>query len=329
MSNQESNTLIRLPNWLGDVVMALPVIRAMHRQGQHRITLLAQPHFKPFLERLDCFDNVIYLPPKGWAYYFKLWSIRKNTFDKQVLFTYSERTDIEARIIAAKARFGILRQGKKRPLLTHHFPLSDEFNEVHIHQTRLFTAFAHQMGLIESSDISLEPLVPPQTNDSKYIGLICGTENTPAKRWPVSHWVKLINAFTHAHPEYTLLLLGTAKDKAITDEVEHAITPEAKRCTQNIAGQTNLSGFMDKLQNCAAVICNDTGGMHLANGLGVPVISLFGPTNPVRTGPIFAGAGTVLQPEGAPATGNVNISGIGVDAVLTATQQAIRLSEYV
>lgn len=303
--------------------MALPIIRAMHSQGQHRITLLAQPHFKPFLERLHCFDDVIYLPQKGWTYYFKLWSLRKKQFDKQVLFTYSERTDIEARMINAKQRFGILRQGKKRPLLTHHFPLSDAFDEVHTHQTRLFTEFAHQMGLIQSTNIDLQPLLPPQPAGSKYIGLICGTENTPSKRWPVSHWVRFINQFSLAHPEYTLLLLGTTKDKAITDEVEQSISTEAKHNTQNIAGQTNLSGFMDKLQACTAVVCNDTGGMHLANALGVPVISLFGPTNPVRTGPAFTGAGTVLQPQGAPATGNVAISDIEIDAVLTATERAI------
>lgn len=317
------NTLIRLPNWLGDVVMALPIIRAMHTQGTHKITLLAQPHFKPFLERLDCFDEVIYLPQKSWLYYFKLWPLKKYHFTHHVLFTYSERTDLEAFIIHAKQRYGILRPTKKRPLLTHHFPLSDEFDEVHTHQTRLFAEFAYTQGLLSTSDVDLSPLTTPTQGTHNRLGLICGTENTPEKRWPIHHWVSLINHLAEQRPDTQLLLLGTAKDKAITNQIEQAVSDSARKQLNNLAGQTNLSGFMDKLCECDAVICNDTGGMHLANALGVPVVSLFGPTNPVRTGPIFNGTGTLLQPEDAPKTGGVDIANITHSAVLSAIEHTL------
>lgn len=318
------STLIRLPNWLGDVVMALPIIRAIHAQGTHKITLLAQPQFKPFLSRLNCFDDVIYLPKKGWGYYPKIRQLKQNHFDQHVLFTYSERTDIEARLIAAPKRYGILRHGKKRRLLTNHFPLTEQFDEVHTHQTRLFTEFAFKSQLLPTNEIDLSPLVKYSTSPSKTIGLICGTENTPTKRWPVSHWIQFINAFTEQKPHYQLLLLGTGKDKIITDEISHAMAPHAKATVQNLAGTTDLSGFMDKLCECELVICNDTGGMHLANALGVPVVSLFGPTNPVRTGPIFEGKGTVLQPKDAPSIGGVDISDITVDDVLKTALNVIQ-----
>ena len=64
----------------------------------------------------------------------------------------------------------------------------------------------------------------------------------------------------------------------------------------DLAGKTGLIDYCGALKQCRLVVTNDTGGMHLANALGVPLIALFGPTNPVRTGPIFAGPTTILQP---------------------------------
>jgi ADP-heptose:LPS heptosyltransferase len=50
--------------------------------------------------------------------------------------------------------------------------------------------------------------------------------------------------------------------------------------------------------------------MHLANALGVPLIALFGPTNPVRTGPVFSAPCVILQPPGCPPTGGSPLSGL-------------------
>jgi ADP-heptose:LPS heptosyltransferase len=56
--------------------------------------------------------------------------------------------------------------------------------------------------------------------------------------------------------------------------------------------------------------------MHLANALDVPLIALFGPTNPVRTGPVFNGTHTLLQPPGCPATGGGALADLSPDAVI-------------
>jgi ADP-heptose:LPS heptosyltransferase len=57
-------------------------------------------------------------------------------------------------------------------------------------------------------------------------------------------------------------------------------------------------------------VSNDTGGMHLANALGVPLVALFGPTNPVRTGPVFDAPFIILQPPGCPPTGGGALPGL-------------------
>jgi len=86
----------------------------------------------------------------------------------------------------------------------------------------------------------------------------------------------------------------------------------------DLAGQTDLPEYMSRLQSCRVVVTNDTGGMHLANALGVPVLALFGPTNPVRTGPVFSAPFAVVQPPGCPSTGGAELAQLEPGSVLTA-----------
>jgi ADP-heptose:LPS heptosyltransferase len=61
--------------------------------------------------------------------------------------------------------------------------------------------------------------------------------------------------------------------------------------------------------------------MHLANALGIPVIALFGPTNPVRTAPVFSSAVEILQPPGCPPTGGAALVDLAPASVAAALQR--------
>ena len=74
-------------------------------------------------------------------------------------------------------------------------------------------------------------------------------------------------------------------------------------------------------QRC--LVTNDTGGMHLANALGVPLIGLFGPTNPVRTGPVFSSPARILQPPGCPPTGGGNLADLTPATVATTLRELL------
>jgi heptosyltransferase-2 len=71
------------------------------------------------------------------------------------------------------------------------------------------------------------------------------------------------------------------------------------------------------------LVTNDTGGMHLANALGVPLIALFGPTNPVRTGPVFATPVHILQPPGCPPTGGGALIDLTPTTVIAAVKKLL------
>ncbi len=299
---------VRMPNWLGDVVMALPLLRALRlSRPDAELTLLAQPHFLPLLEKLQVADRLLPLPKKGTSGYFKPFRAWAHQYpDVQLLFTNSTRGDLEAKCIGAPQRFGIARPGKPRRNLTHTWTLPDGLNEAELHQTRLWEQFFQHFGL--RGELDLSPIPWPNANtrakSAPRIGLIPGTENDPSKRWPVSHWHALIEQLLAEKPEAQLTTYGTARDVDITTLVVEGYPTD--RVT-DMAGKTGLVEFMDELSGLDLLICNDTGGMHLANAIGTPVLVIFGPTNPIRTGPIFDAPAVLLQPEGCPPTGGMPI----------------------
>lgn len=316
----------RMPNWLGDVIMALPLLRAIKKgRPDAEITLLAQKPLVPLLEKLGIADKIIALPEKNWKYFFKFLKLSKKYPETEFLFTNSERGDIEAWLIDAPQRFGMERPGKKRRLLTHTWAMPESLDESLMHQMHVWNLCLHHFGLKEAPDISsFKDLFYKDTEKlgayPPTIGLICGTENNPEKRWPIANWRELIELILQNYPNHKIHLYGTTKDKEITSLVASGFD---NNTVLDLAGRTDLIKFAEGLARCDAVICNDTGGMHLANALGTPVIGVFGPTNPIRTGPVFEGNKAILQPEGSPPTGGAAIQGVVVTQVFQALEKMI------
>lgn len=313
---------IRLPNWLGDVVMALPLLRAV-RAGRPdaEIHLVAKRQFAPLLASWGVADRVHPLPARGWGYWRFFRQLRAEYPDVWLLFTNSVRGDVEAWLTGCRQRFGLVRPGKWRPLLTHRYRVPADFDEARQHQLTLWENFLRHFGLAAPIDRSPLPFIseaPSAVNAravSAPIGLIPGSENAPEKRWPVAHWRSLINAF----PEERFVIFGTATDTPIADAVSSGF-PSGH--VTNLAGKTDLPTYARQLTRCRMLVTNDTGGMHLANGLGVPLIVLFGPTNPVRTGPVFSGAATLLQPPSCPPTGGGSLSDLAPETVAATLRAA-------
>lgn len=309
---------VRLPNWLGDVVMALPLLRAL-RAGRPdaEITLLARPPFVPLLEALGVADRVRALPPRGPGYFPAFWRWRDEHPDTVVLLTNSFRGDLEAWLLGSPQRFGLVRPGRPRPLLTHRWRVPVDFREAAHHQIELWRRFLDHFGLAVPPDCTA---FAPTTTDaappaSAPIGLIVGSENMPAKRWPAEHWRALVAAL----PDARFRLFGTAADQPLAARLAQG--QEAR--VENLAGRTTLPEFAASLRGCRLLVTNDTGGMHLANALGVPVIALFGPTNPVRTGPVFAAPVTVLQPPDCPPEGGGRLGELAPATVAAAVRAVL------
>ncbi len=310
---------VRLPNWLGDVVMAVPLLRALRSaRPDAEITFIAKGAFLPLLDQTELADKSIPLPPRNWKYFIHFLKLRSGYPDAYLLLTNSLRGDLEAWLTGCRQRFGLVKANRPRPLLTHRYEVPASFDEKQHHQLELWENLLRHFGLELPTERA--PLSPSSLRRPPVIAFIAGSENTPEKRWPVSHWRQLAKTILLSLPDATILLLGTAHDRTITDAIA-AGQPGAR--VQNLAGRTDLPAYMDKLRSCAALITNDTGGMHLANLLGVPLIALFGPTNPVRTGPVFTAPHVILQPPDCPPTGGGSLADLSPETVWNALTNAL------
>ncbi|MDB6094828.1 MAG: hypothetical protein JWM32_2390 [Verrucomicrobia bacterium] len=309
---RRTRIFVRLPNWLGDVVMAVPLLRALRvSRPDAEITLIAKPQFLALLKSWQVADRFHPLPARGLGYFLHFWKLRAAYPDTWLLFTNSFRGDLEAWLGGSRQRFGIIRPGKRRPLLSHSYRVPADFDERTHHQLELWENFLRHFGLNVAPDRHPQP--PAGEIPASAIGLIAGSENNPSKRWPVEHWRALIAARPGGH----FVLFGTANDRPITAAIAAGFGDRV----EDIAGRTSLPEYCARLQACRLLVTNDTGGMHLANALGVSVIGLFGPTNPIRTGPVFDAPVKILQPAGCPPTGGAPLAELKPADVLAAMSE--------
>ncbi len=303
-----TNFFVRLPNWLGDVVMAIPVLIAI-RKGRPdvRFTLVCKCEYIGLLRKFDLGEDFIALPERSFLYFLNF--RKKIAFkpENYLLFTNSFRSDIEAFLSGSPQRFGIKLPGRVRPLLTHAFDSANiGANDSQVHQTSVWEEMARNFGLREKID-STPLLIPSIKRRLNKIGIIPGSSNSPEKRWGVQNWISLVKKLKDLKLGHTFHLYGTNQDKDITTAISCAVN------SKNIfdhAGTTSLSELAEELATCSLVIGNDTGSMHLANMVGAPVVVLFGPTNSSKTKPFFDTSCTIIH------SSTDDINDIVVDDVL-------------
>lgn len=101
------------------------------------------------------------------------------------------------------------------------------------------------------------------------------------KRWPVEHFKELLQLMAVRSNTLHFAILGGPEDNPLGESISEAIPG---RCL-DLTGKTSLPELIEWVRVCDAMVTNDTGPMHIAAALGVPVAAVFGPTKPAHTGP--------------------------------------------
>jgi heptosyltransferase-2 len=134
-------------------------------------------------------------------------------------------------------------------------------------------------------DLSLDLLKATLLNFDLKLGAYAvfapGAEYGPAKRWPAAYFAEL-----GLRTGLPLVLLGSAKEAALCDEIAQLIHQERPKSARNLAGLTDLSQAMALIASSQAMLSNDSGLMHVAAAMGVPQVAVFGSSSPDHTPPL-------------------------------------------
>ena len=114
------------------------------------------------------------------------------------------------------------------------------------------------------------------------VGFCPGAEYGPAKRWPAAHFARLAALIVNALPGVQIACLGGPKDREIADEIARTAGVQVR----NLCGETSLLDAIALMKSMTAVVTNDSGLMHMAAALDVPLVALYGSTDPAHTPPL-------------------------------------------
>jgi ADP-heptose:LPS heptosyltransferase len=278
---------IRMPNWLGDVLMAIPGLRALSAgRPDFELHFFVAPHFIPLLRDVFAGAQFHPLPQKRRRYWHTVGSYRNLHLHLWIALTHSLRSCMETFLVGAPLRLGIKKYFYNAPpLFTHVAPVNPK-----VHQTLDQYDFYKKFGLTVPLDTT--PFASRPKGNLRTMGIFCGSENDPRKRWTPDRWAQFVKKFGQDRRNMSFFLFGTDKDSAACLEIVRGC---GEIPVESRAGQTDLKGLKSELLGIDCVVANDSGGAHLANAMGIPTVVLFGPTSSERTAPIFNAPKKILR----------------------------------
>jgi heptosyltransferase-2 len=279
-----SRYLVVAPNWIGDALMAQPLLsRLRERDAQARIDVLAPGWVAPVFRRMAEVTGVIETPfAHGALDLGARWRLARTlhglAYDEALVLPNSLKSallpcfaGIPRRTgYAGEARFGLLnvvhrRQPGREPMAQH------------------FARLAAPPGAeirppLPEPRLVVDPAAAQATRrkfglDAPYAALCPGAEYGPAKRWP--YFAELSQRLP-----MPAVALGGARDRVHAQGIRG----------RNLAGETTLDEAIELIAGAALVVSNDSGLMHVAAALGRPLVALFGSSSPKHTPPLSAAA---------------------------------------
>ena len=292
--------LIRGTNWIGDAVMTLPAVASVRAAypGAH-LSVLAKPPVSDIYKMFSAADEILPYPRKfdnAPGVLRLAYSLRPKKFDAAILL----QNAIEAAIIAYVAGIGV-RAGYSTDgrgfLLTH--PVRRSADILRVHQIDYYLEMVKALGCADvDHSLRLETSLSTAAtreilrkylpeNNRPLIGIAPGAMYGPAKRWLPERFAQAGESLAKKL-DAQVLLFGGGDDW----ETAELVRGQAQTDMMNLAGRTSLEDSVYLISQCRLFLSNDSGLMHVAGGLNIPTVAIFGSTNPVTTSP--AGERTTL-----------------------------------
>ena len=296
MSLPIKKILIIGPSWIGDMVMAQSLFKAIIKNKPNvLIDVLALAWTKPLLNRMPEVNKAITMPISHGMFAWKLrkkigHELRREHYDQAIVLPNSWKSALIPWFANIPIRTGW--RGEMRYGLLNDIRVLDKSALPMMVQR--YVSLAHPASQANEAPEYPKPLMianEPSTqfqldlaSKQKRLVLCPGAEFGPAKQWPATHYAEL--ADTLIRQGWQTLILGSEADKTIAREIIDNIKTASKSAVFNLCGETALSDAIDLLDTADLVVSNDSGLMHIAAALQKPLLAIYGPTSPDFTPPL-------------------------------------------
>jgi heptosyltransferase II len=296
--------LVRMPNWIGDAVMALPVLGSLaaSRAGIE-VWAAGEPWLGDLLSPgLGVRGALTIRRDRGMkALRREAAAIRALGFDAGLLLTNSFGTALLFRLAGIPGRWGYLRDARG-PLLTRRVRVREALEPRHQRDYYLdllvglgfspsFAGSGLAVTAVERAAAERRLDEAGRDRARPLVIINPGAAYGPAKRWPADRFAALARLF-QARAGAEIALVGSAGEK----DIAAAVAAGLERPALNLAGATTLRELLALIGLARLFVTNDTGPMHIADALETPILAVFGPTEPAVTGPVGSRA-AVLRKE--------------------------------
>ncbi|HXW85006.1 MAG TPA: lipopolysaccharide heptosyltransferase II [Candidatus Binataceae bacterium] len=295
-----SRILVRDVNWLGDVVMSLPALRAIRRAWpEAHLAVLIKRELASFFDGAGWIDAVIpYSIGRGMRGVGDrrraIGEIRARQFDLAIIFPSSFESALWIRVAGVPRRAGFSADARGAMLTHRAAPARDA---VAGPQPNWWLAMVRQtLGVDgDAGDFAIQPaarnlatvrtwLGPRRKRpDAPLVAIAPAAAFGPAKEWPLDRFAQLIDQLSE-RDGVECVLVGAPGERAKCD----LVAAKTRAGALVAAGETNVGELIALLAIADGFAGNDSGAMHLAGALGRPTVAIFGSTNPLRTAPFGA-----------------------------------------
>lgn len=285
--------IVRAPNWIGDSILAVPAAYSLSRNfPQAQIWIAAKEWVKDLFSSHDFIKGIIPLPDIDGFRNLKdsAHKIKSFHFDIGVLLTNSFFSALLFYLGKIPERWGYSTDGRK-VLLTRGVALKKGVNCSH--QLNYYLDLISGLGLKTSPPKISLPLTQEEKGEAKELLLFLnvdlknpliilnpGASYGPSKRWHAENYAELA-ILLQDRKKAEILITGSKVESELVESIASLMTKKPF----NLTGKTTLRLLAGLISNADLFITNDSGPMHIANALKIPVIAIFGPTNPSFTGP--------------------------------------------
>ena len=299
--------LIRATNWIGDAIMSLPAMRAIRgRFPAADITVLAKPWVAALYEGEGSVDRVMTFGGASGARDWRskrqlIGRLRDGGFDLAILFPNSFESAAIVRLAGIRRIVGYARDA--RGFLLTDAVGTPKAGELPRHERYYYLELLRRAGLIDTlpevPEIRLDGTAERRIRGEKLfdsvgvklpvVGVSPGAAYGSAKRWLPERFAEAAQRIAKDLGG-SVAVFGSAAERVMAEEVARLSGG------RNFAGDTALNDFIDMTAACSVFLTNDSGAMHIASALGIPSVTIFGPTDETATGPLGAMARIVREP---------------------------------